>query len=346
MVFVRGASPGSRLSIHKRGLATAARSPPLPGQDQVANQLRPASKARFGDYELLEEIGRGGMGVIYRARQVSLDRLVAVKTILTGPLASPDFTQRFQTEAHAAALLDHPHIVAIYEVGNHQGQLFYSMRLVQGRNLAQELSETGALSSRRAAELVATVAHAVHYAHQRGVLHRDLKPANILLDAEGNPHVTDFGLAKLLEHDDGLTLTQAALGTPNYMAPEQAAGNISQLTTAADIYSLGAILFELLTGRKLFTADTPLATINQAREQEPPKPSSLIRSVPTDLDTICWKCLEKEPHRRYASALALAEDLERWMKGEPIRARRVCGWDCGAAANRPWQQWRVRRCWQ
>jgi eukaryotic-like serine/threonine-protein kinase len=278
---------------------------------------------RLGDYELLEEIGRGGMGVIYRARQISLDRLVAVKTILTGPLASPDFVQRFQTEAHAAAVLDHPNIVPIYEVGNHQGQPFYSMRLVPGRNLAQELKETGAMPPRRGAELLATVARAVHYAHQRGVLHRDLKPANILLDHEGNPHVTDFGLAKLLEQDDGLTLTQAALGTPNYMAPEQAAGEASQLTTAADVYSLGAILFEVLTGKKLFTASTPLATINRARDQEPPKPSAILRTVPRDLDTICWKCLEKEPQRRYASALGLAEDLQRWLAGEPIRARRV-----------------------
>ena len=201
---------------------------------------------------------------------------------------------------------------------------------------------------RRGAELVATVARAVHYAHQRGILHRDLKPANILLDAEGNPHVTDFGLAKLLEQDDGLTLTQAALGTPNYMAPEQAAGNASALTTAADVYSLGAILFEVLTGRNSSPRSTPLATINQAREQEPPKPSAILRSIPRDLDTICWKCLEKEPQRRYASALALAEDLEHWLKGEPIRARRVGMVErvaFGAGASRRWRGWPERRCW-
>lgn len=293
-------------------------------RNQLAGTPAPGKPPhRLGDYELLEEIGRGGMGVIYRARQVSLDRFVAVKTILTGPLASTDFAQRFQTEAHAAAVLDHPNIVPIYEVGDHQGQPFYSMRLVTGRNLAQEVKATGAMPPRRAAEVLVTVSRAVHYAHQRGVLHRDLKPANILLDAEGTPHVTDFGLAKLLEQDDGLTLTQAALGTPNYMAPEQAEGDPSALTTAADVYSLGAILFELLTGRKLFTANTPLGTIHQAREQEPPKPSRILRTIPRDLDTICWKCLEKEPARRYSSAQALADDLERWLKGEPIRARRV-----------------------
>ncbi len=193
---------------------------------QLAGKAEPLAKPqRFGDYELLEEIGRGGMGVIYRARQVSLDRLVAVKTILTGPLASADFALRFHTEAHAAAVLEHPNIVPIYEVGDHQGQPFYSMRLIPGRNLAQEIKTMGPMPARGGAALVATVAQAVHYAHQRGVLHRDLKPANILLDAEGRPHVTDFGLAKLLEHDDGLTLTQAALGTPNYMAPEQASGS-------------------------------------------------------------------------------------------------------------------------
>lgn len=293
-------------------------------RDQLTGEAQSGRQAhRLGDYELLEEIGRGGMGVIYRARQVSLDRFVAVKMILTGPLASRDFVQRFHTEAHAAAVLEHPNIVSIYEVGNQEGQPFYSMRLVTGRNLAQELKETGAMPPRRSAELVATVAHAVHYAHQRGILHRDLKPANILLDAEDHPHVTDFGLAKLLEQDDGLTLTQAALGTPNYMAPEQAEGDASALTTAADVYSLGAILFEVLTGKKLFSGSTPLTTITRAREQEPPKPSAILPGIPRDLDTICWKCLEKDPRRRYASALALAEDLEHWLKGEPIQARRV-----------------------
>lgn len=296
----------------------------LPERHRLAEPLPPDRQPQsLGDYELLEEIGRGGMGVIYRARQVSLDRFVAVKTVLTGPLASRDFVERFRTEAHAAAVLDHRNIVPIYEVGQHLGQPFYSMRLVPGRNLAQELSATGAMPPRRAAELLATVAHAVHYAHQRGVLHRDLKPANILLDADGGPQVTDFGLAKLLEQDDGLTLTQAALGTPNYMAPEQADGDGNAPTTAADVYSLGAVLFELLTGQKLFGGSSPLTTISRAREQEPPRPSDLSRGVPRDLDTICWKCLEKEPRRRYASALALAEDLERWLKGEPIQARQV-----------------------
>ncbi|HEY5912107.1 MAG TPA: serine/threonine-protein kinase, partial [Verrucomicrobiae bacterium] len=234
----------------------------------------------FGDYELFEEIGRGGMGIIYRANQISLQRTVAVKTILTGPLAGPDFFPRFQTEAHAAALLDHPNIVPIYEVGNHHGQPYYSMPLISGRNLAQVLKQDGPLPPRQAATMMAAIARAIHYAHQRGVLHRDLKPANILLDTGGQPHVTDFGLAKLLEQDDGLTLTQAALGTPNYMAPEQAAGNNSDLTTAADTYSLGAILFETLTGQRLFAAATPLATISRALDQEPPRPSAILRSIP------------------------------------------------------------------
>lgn len=290
-------------------------------RNRLAGSGEPGAKPqRLGDYELIEEIGRGGMGVIYRARQVSLDRFVAVKTILTGPLASPDFAQRFQTEAHAAAVLDHPHIVPIYEVGHHRGQPFYSMRLVVGRNLAQELKATGAMPPRRAAELVATVARAVHYAHQRGILHRDLKPANILLDAEGQPHVTDFGLAKLLTQEDGLTLTQGALGTPHYMAPEQAAGTRKSLTVAADVYSLGAILWEALTGRRLFEGLTPLAMIARMQEKDPPQPSSLNRAIPRDLDTICLKCLQKEPERRYESALKLAVDLDHWLAGEPIEA--------------------------
>ncbi len=278
---------------------------------------------RFGPYELLEELGHGGMGVIYRARQVELNRVVALKMIRSGGVSGADFEQRFRTEARAAAALEHPHIVAIHEVGEQEGLNYYTMRLVEGPNLAQEIKTTGPLEPKRAAELLVKLARAVDYAHRRGVLHRDLKPANILLDAAGEPYVTDFGLAKLREQDSGLTLSQAVLGTPNYMAPEQAAGRSKEVTTAADIYSLGAVLFEVLTGKRPFGDDPPMATLRRVTEETAPRPTTLNPSIPRDLETICLKCLNKEPKRRYASAEALAEDLERWLASEPIRARRV-----------------------
>ncbi|HEY5914274.1 MAG TPA: protein kinase [Verrucomicrobiae bacterium] len=278
---------------------------------------------RLGDYELLEEIGRGGMGVIYRARQVSLDRLVAVKTILTGPLASRDFTQRFQIEAHAAAVLEHPNIVPIYEVGNYQGQPFYSMRLIAGRNLAQELKATGPMPPRRAAELVVTVAWAVHYAHERGVLHRDLKPANILLDPEGNPHVTDFGLAKLLEKEEGLTLTQGALGTPNYMAPEVAGAGTHLSTIAVDVYGLGAVLYHCLTGRPPFSANSALNVLRLLLDTDLVRPRAINPDIPVDLEAICLKALSRTPESRYPTAVAVADDLARFIRREPVLARRI-----------------------
>lgn len=278
--------------------------------------VRPASI--LGDYELIEEIARGGMGVVYRARQRSLNRLVAVKLILVGQWASPEQVVRFKAEATAAAMLDHPNIVPIYEIGEAQGQHFFSMKLIEGGNLA---ARAALLSPTDAAALVATMARAVHYAHQRGVLHRDLKPTNILLDAQGEPHLTDFGLAKVWEAGSSMTQTGAMLGTPAFMAPEQARSG--PVTVAADVYSLGAVFYQLLTGRPPFTAESTTELLRAVAERDPASPRMLVSSVPRDLETICLKCLHKEPAGRYTSAAALAEDIERWQRGEPIHARPV-----------------------
>ncbi len=275
----------------------------------------------FGDYEIIHEVARGGMGVVFRARQVSLNRTVALKMILAGQLANDTEVKRFYTEAEAAANLDHPGIVPIFEVGQHEGQHYFSMGFVEGQSLSQRLAE-GPLPAREAAELIRRVSEAIEYAHQRGVIHRDLKPANILLDPDGNPRVTDFGLAKKIQGDSGLTGSGQIMGTPSYMPPEQASGQRGEVGPAADVYALGATLYALVTGRPPFQAATPMDTVIQVISDEPVPPRRLNASIPRDLETICLKCLEKGQSRRYASASDLAADLRRYLDGEPIRRGR------------------------
>src|SRR5437773_6508681 len=275
----------------------------------------------FGDYELLEEIGRGGQAVVYRARQKSLNRTVALKVIGLGQWATEAHLKRFRREAESAANLDHPCIVPIYEVGERDGSCYFSMKFIDGGQL-DEVAKRKPISTRNAAELIAKVARTVHYAHEHGILHRDIKPGNILLDVKGEPHLTDFGLARLVESESTITRTLEVLGTPSYMAPEQAAGNHAKLTSATDVYGLGAVLYQLLTGHSPFAGGTTYETIKLLLETEPRQPRLWNRKIARDLSTVCLKCLEKDPKRRYSSALALAEDLEHWLKHEPIRAKR------------------------
>jgi TolB-like protein/predicted Ser/Thr protein kinase/Flp pilus assembly protein TadD len=275
----------------------------------------------FGDYELLEEIGRGGQGVVYRARQKSLNRTVALKVIGLGQWATQAHLKRFRREAESAANLDHPCIVPIYDVGEREGSCYFSMKFIDGGQL-DEVTKRTPILSRNAAELIAKLARTVHYAHEHGILHRDIKPGNILVDAKGEPHLTDFGLARLLETKSTVTHTMDVLGTPSYMAPEQASGHNEQLTSATDVYGLGAVFYQLLTGHPPFAGRTTYETVRLVLEAEPRQPRLWNPKIDRELSTICLKCLEKDPKRRYSSALALAEDLEHWLKHEPIRAKR------------------------
>src|SRR6266496_2925073 len=275
----------------------------------------------LGDYELLEEIGRGGQGVVFRARQKSLNRIVALKVIGLGQWASKAHLKRFRREAEAAASLEHPGIVPIHEVGERDGSCYFSMKFIEGGKL-DEIVRREPMPVRQATELIAKVARTVHYAHEHGILHRDIKPGNILLDAEGEPHLTDFGLARLLETESTVTRTLEVLGTPSYMAPEQALGENAAVSSATDVYGLGAVLYQLLTGQPPFAGGTTYETIKLLLDTEPRQPRLWNRKISRDLSTICLKCLEKDPQRRYSSALALAEDLEHWLKHEPIRAKR------------------------
>jgi serine/threonine-protein kinase len=271
-------------------------------------------------YQVLDVLGRGGMGVVYKARHLVLNRLVALKMVLAGPHASPADVARFRREAAAVARLQHPHIVQIHEIGEHDGLPYFSLEYCGGGSLAAKADGTP-LPARQAAELVETLARAVHTAHQAGIVHRDLKPANVLFTADGTAKITDFGLAKTLDDRAGQTVTGAIVGTPSYMAPEQAAGNKQAVGPAADVYALGAVLYELLTGRPPFNAETPLDTVRQVVDAEPVSPRLLQPKTPRDLETICLKCLAKPPQRRYATAEALADDLARFLRDEPITAR-------------------------
>ncbi len=279
----------------------------------------------FGKYELLQEIGRGGMGVVYKARQTDLDRIVALKMILSSRLASPDEVRRFYAEARAAGGLRHARIVGIHEVGQVHGQHYFAMDFIEGECLA-DLAGRAPISPEQAAKLLIEVARAVHFLHEHGIVHRDLKPSNILLDDEGNPHVTDFGLAKVFADDSSQTQTGTIVGTPSYMAPEQATGSRSSVSVRGDVYSLGAILYELLTGRPPFKEANPLDTLVQVLEGEATLPHVLNRQIPVELEWICLKSLEKDPDDRYQSAAEFADDLDRFLKGEPVEAQPSSLW--------------------
>ncbi|PYK42115.1 MAG: hypothetical protein DME46_12290 [Verrucomicrobia bacterium] len=303
------------LCLFKTGLG-----PLLDEEDESLESNLPI-EMNFDDYELLKEIGRGGQGVVYRARQKSLNRTVALKVIGVGRWATEAHLKRFRLEAEAAASLNHPLIVPIHEIRERGGYCYFSMNLVEGGQL-DEVARKKEIPVRRAAELIAKLARTVHYAHEHGIVHRDIKPGNILLDAKGEPHLTDFGLARLIETESTVTRTTDVLGTPSYMAPEQASGNNAELTCATDTYALGAVFYQLLTGCVPFVGRSTYETVRLVLETDAKQPRLVNPKVDRDLSTICLKCLEKDPKRRYSSALALAQDLERWLQHEPIKARR------------------------
>jgi WD40 repeat protein/tRNA A-37 threonylcarbamoyl transferase component Bud32 len=312
------------------GLATVP--PGGGGRDQARG---PGEQPFVTGYEIIRELGRGGMGVVYKARQLSLNRIVALKMILAAEHAGAEGLMRFRLEAEAVAQLQHPNIVQVYEIGEQDGRPFFSLEFVDGDTLDHKLT-AGPQPPRQSAQLVEALARAVHHAHEHGIVHRDLKPANVLLTRDGIPKITDFGLAKRLDSVHGQTQTGDIMGTPNYMAPEQAAGRIKEIGPPTDVYALGAILYDLLTGRPPFQAASLLETLEQVRTQDPLPPSRLQLKVPRDLETICLKCLEKEPRKRYASARALADDLRRFLNDEPILARPAPPWE------RAWK-WARRR---
>src|SRR5262249_10032213 len=281
-------------------------------------------------YEILGELGRGGMGVVYQARQVRLNRPCALKMILAGAHAHPEVAARFLAEARAIARLQHPHVVQIYHIGEAEGLPFLELEYVEGGSLDRQLDGIP-WTPRRAARLAEQLARGTAEAHRLGIVHRDLKPGNVLLAGDGAAKITDFGLAKALGSDSGLTRSESVLGSPSYMAPEQAEGRARQAGPAADIYAVGAILYELLTGRPPFRGPTALETLEQVKAAGPVSPSRLVPGLPRDLETICLKCLAKEPGQRYPAATELAEDLRRFQAGEPIRARRIGG------AERAWR---------
>jgi eukaryotic-like serine/threonine-protein kinase len=289
--------------------------------DSVSRSLRPP-EFDLGRFNLLGEIGRGGMGVVFKAKQKDLDRVVAVKMILASHLASPEQVERFYAEARAAARLRHPHIVGIHEVGEYRGQHYFTMEYIEGRSLAQALRK-GPMSPEDSARLVMTVARAVHYLHRQGLVHRDLKPSNILMDHEARPFVSDFGLAKVLEGDGRSSSSGTIVGTPNYMAPEQALGHTAEVGPCSDVYSLGAILYEVMTGQPPHQGDAPYNTLIQVVEGEPDRPRGLNPRIPRALEQVCLKALEKAPADRYVSADALADDLDHLLRGEQVQAART-----------------------